>query len=125
MAKILQGMNTQGGNQVATQVRDYTPGSNDFLSFANTMNNNAQLDMKKAHAASAQGGTFVTSAPGVPASHTEQGAPSTPLAQPRAIGSAAYGNIRSNFKKILDDSAKGIETRYESYFKNDKNGGII
>lgn len=122
MAKILQGMNTQDGAQVAPHVRDYTPGSNDFLSFANTMNKNAQLDMKKAQAARVQtaengeGRTVEDAGPVVS---------STPSAHPRAIGSVVYGNIRSNFKKVLDDSAKGIETRYESYFKGQGNGGNI
>ncbi len=132
MAKILQGMNTQDGTQVAPHVRDYTPGSNDFLSFANTMNKNAQLDIKKDRRTVGDAGPYKSAR--VQTAENGEGrtvgdagpvVSSTPSAHPRAIGSVVYGNIRSNFKKVLDDSAKGIETRYESYFKGQGNGGNI
>jgi hypothetical protein len=45
---------------MSKNIKDYTPGLNDFLHFAEVMNKNAQMDMKKSPAATAGG---VSSAP--------------------------------------------------------------
>ena len=89
-------------------IRDYVPGKNDFLHFAEVMNKNAEIDRQRAKTeAEAQGtGAVMLSA--------ESGAAGTQTQGATLSGNAAYGAINADFKKLLEDSAKGTASKYVS-----------
>ena len=93
------------------KIRDYIPGQNDYLTFAQTMNNNAQIDFQKNKVTAGKvipEQKPVTSDAGVGAVAGDASM------QTRPIGAQAYTEIRGGFKGVLDDSIKGIDTKYTS-----------
>lgn len=95
------------------KIRDYIPGQNDYLTFAQTMNNNAQIDFQRNKVTAGKvipEQKPVTSDAGVGAVAGDASM------QTRPIGAQAYTEIRGGFKGVLDDSIKGIDTKYTSLY---------
>lgn len=76
-------------------IRDYVPGQNDFLHFAEVMNRNAEIDMRKAVA---QNNTFSSR---VPVQNVSSGVMSAVQEPPEALNDpTVYDKLRGNFKDV-------------------------
>lgn len=95
------------------KIRDYVPGKNDYLQFAETMNKNAQIDFQSNNGE--DGGKPTVQNPIVTNTNINAGV-STPNTQPLPIGAQAYSQIRGGFKGVLDDSIKGVNSKYTSVY---------
>lgn len=74
-------------------IRDYVPGQNDFLHFAEVMNKNAEMDMRKN---TAQNNAF---SGGVPLQNVSGGVmPAVQGTGEVLSGSAQYDKLRGDFK---------------------------
>lgn len=93
------------------KIRDYIPGQDNFLNFAQTMNNNAQIDFQRNKVTA---GKVVPEMKPVTSDASIGAVAGEASMQTRPIGAQAYTEIRGGFKKVLDDSAKGIDTKYTS-----------
>lgn len=103
------------------KIRDYIPGQNDYLNFVQTMNKNAQIDMKKNK--DTISGLPAEQSPAVSEVNTVVDVVTPTQAQP--IGAQAYSTVRGGFKEVLDNGSKGISKKYTSIFGGTTESGPI